>query len=160
DLDLSQAARAHQALAQALGTARARARCAWGADRDVQCVYGHLEGIGNAKPPLTDHRRRLSPHNEHPPAFWPACRIKHMAGRNSAVWVILAVFAAAVGVAAFNQGDGEEIIPWRTSLDDARDEASADGKLVLAYFTADWCQPCQVMKRTTWANPDVEQKLR
>ena len=34
-------------------------------------------------------------------------------------------------------------------------KAVEQGKILLVDATADWCQPCQVMERTTWVDPEV-----
>ena len=80
------------------------------------------------------------------------------------VWAVLIVAAAVLAVAGFSTWNrstgGKERIPWRTDFDAARAEAAQTGKPVFAYFTADWCGPCQSLKSTTWADPNVEAALR
>jgi thiol:disulfide interchange protein len=44
----------------------------------------------------------------------------------------------------------EDRIAWRTDYDAALLEAQQANRPLLVYFTADWCPPCQVMKRNTW----------
>ena len=39
---------------------------------------------------------------------------------------------------------------WRSDLTAALENAAAQDKPVLAYFTAEWCPPCQIMKREVW----------
>ena len=41
------------------------------------------------------------------------------------------------------------------SLAEAKAKAVEQDKFLLVDATADWCQPCQVMERTTWVDPEV-----
>ena len=77
------------------------------------------------------------------------------------VWFIFIVILALIAVTAGSRFFGpKEIIPWRSDLSAAKVEAASGNKPILAYFTASWCGPCEGMKRTTWADRDVEQALR
>lgn len=48
-----------------------------------------------------------------------------------------------------------EVFQGRTSLEDAITEAAKTDKIVLAFATADWCGPCQRMKRTLLVEPSI-----
>jgi thiol:disulfide interchange protein len=76
-------------------------------------------------------------------------------------WFILAVLCGLILIVGISRVTApHEIIPWRTDFLAARKEAAASNKLVFAYFTAEWCGPCQSLKSSTWADPDVEKALQ
>jgi thiol:disulfide interchange protein len=54
---------------------------------------------------------------------------------------------------------GRELIPWRDDLAAAQRESATTHKPVFAYFTAQWCGPCQSLRHTTWADSNVASAL-
>lgn len=75
---------------------------------------------------------------------------------------MLVIGVAVLLMAAFSlyqNRSRQEIVPWRTDFVAATEEAAQSNRPVFAYFTADWCGPCQSLKGTTWASEDVKQAL-
>jgi thiol:disulfide interchange protein len=74
-------------------------------------------------------------------------------------WILLAALTAVVLFSYLNRAGGTERIPWRTDFKSATAEARSSNKPLFIYFTATWCEPCQELKHTTWADADVEKEL-
>jgi len=72
------------------------------------------------------------------------------------IGIAIVVMAA---VSLYMQPRGHDTIPWRTDYAAAKAEAAQSNKPIFLYFTADYCQPCQYMKQTTWASEDVKTVL-
>ena len=49
--------------------------------------------------------------------------------------------------------------PWVQDFSTAQSQATSSGKPLFLNFTADWCPPCQEMKKKTFPDPAVQQFL-
>lgn len=47
-------------------------------------------------------------------------------------------------------------IDWSTDYPTAQKTSSKTGKPIVLFVTGEWCSPCRIMKRTVWADPEVE----
>lgn len=47
-------------------------------------------------------------------------------------------------------------IAWADDYASAQQQAVQSGKPTILFFTAKWCVPCRIMKRTVWADDQVE----
>jgi thiol-disulfide isomerase/thioredoxin len=65
---------------------------------------------------------------------------------------LLLAAGLASPAAVFAQAD---VVFRDMAVDDAIRLAREQDRVLLLYFTTDWCVPCQAMKRTTWVDPDV-----
>jgi thiol:disulfide interchange protein len=74
-------------------------------------------------------------------------------------WFLLLVFGAIVLFSFLYPRGGAERIPWRTDFAAASAESASTNKPLFIYFTADWCEPCQSLRHTTWADANVEKAL-
>lgn len=82
---------------------------------------------------------------------------KFQGGLKALVILLLAVVIISLVIAPRS---GKGIIPWRTDLPAAREEARQAQKPLFIEFSAGWCPPCQEMARTTWSDKSVAEALR
>lgn len=80
--------------------------------------------------------------------------------KDRSIWILFLILVVVAGASVLSRlWAPDERIPWREDLSSARAEAQAENKPVLLYFTASWCVPCQTLRRTTWADQEVETAL-
>src|SRR4051794_3341688 len=89
-------------------------------------------------------------------SFSEVCSVKKALQPIAVIGIAIVVMA---GISLYMQPRGNDIIPWRFDYAAAKAEAAQANKPMFIYFTADYCQPCQYMKHTTWASEDVKTVL-
>lgn len=69
--------------------------------------------------------------------------------------ILLIIFLLPVVVLGLLIAKAKPQVFSELSLAEAKTRAVEQKKILLVDATADWCQPCKLMERTTWVDPEV-----
>lgn len=79
--------------------------------------------------------------------------------RRSTTLAALIALASMLPLTSCGSSASSGAPPVPVDLQGAVAAGQQEGRVVLAYFTADWCPPCQQMKKDTWPDPRVAKWL-
>lgn len=79
-------------------------------------------------------------------------------GWGVAIALVILVWAGAV-VMRGGGGEKVELLGWEAGLEAGQAKAAEFDRPMVVMFTADWCRPCQILKREILTEPGVEEVL-
>ena len=71
-------------------------------------------------------------------------------------WFWRIVLFASLGYAWYCFYVPANDVAWADDYAAAQQQAAQSGKPIILFFTGKWCVPCRIMKRTVWADDQVE----
>ncbi len=74
-------------------------------------------------------------------------------------WLFLIVVLAVLPILAILKQTPQNDIQWRTDYKSAKIEAETDGKPLMLYFSASWCDFCRNLARDVWPDSRIEKIL-
>jgi protein disulfide-isomerase len=71
-------------------------------------------------------------------------------------WFWLIFLVISLGYAWYSFYVPSDHIAWANDYASAEQQAAQSDRPMILFFTAKWCVPCRIMKRTVWADDEVE----
>lgn len=94
-----------------------------------------------------------------PPSTDPALQ-PHRGRFNFWRWFWLGTLVVSLGWAWYDFYVPSNNVTWAKDYDSAQQHAARSGKPIILFFTGKWCVPCRIMKRTVWADKQVEATVK